>query len=171
MGKAVYLDVGGQKVLTTEVTYEDLVILYKQYIEKYEEVPNYRNCDSKHNMPQGRIITKILNDNNITRNEFLKQFGIITRLKDKTINSIMKNIIDSFPFETSENIYYLISKDIKLEKKGNTHNKYIVDLCDHFGYKYRIDYNFLVSAKNGKYELNKFFKRNPYTYDLSLIHI
>lgn len=165
MAKGCYLDVSGKKILTTEITYDDLIILYKQYIDTYGEVPNYKFCDMKHNMPQGRIITKILNDHNITRNEFLKQFGIITRLKDKTINSIIKNIIDSFPFETSENIYYLISKDIKLEKKGHTHNKYIVDLCDHFGYKYRIDYNFLISAKNGKYELNKFFKRNPYTYD------
>ena len=34
MGKAIYLDVGGRKVLTTEVTYEDLVILYKQYIAR-----------------------------------------------------------------------------------------------------------------------------------------
>lgn len=165
MGKAVYLDVDGRKVLTTEVTYDDLVTLYKQYIEKYGEVPNYKVCDSKHNMPQGRIITKIFNNKNITRDEFLKQFGITTRLKEKTINSIMKNIIDSFPFKTSENIYYLLSDNIKLEKKNDVHNKYVVDLYDVFGYKYKIDYNFLISAKNGNYELNKFFKRNPYTYD------
>ena len=31
------LDVAGRQVLTTEVTYDDLVILYEQYIEKYGE--------------------------------------------------------------------------------------------------------------------------------------
>ena len=33
MGKAIYLDVGGRKVLTTEVTYEDLVLMYTQNME------------------------------------------------------------------------------------------------------------------------------------------
>ena len=32
MGQAKFLDVDGRQVLTTEVTYNDLVILYNQYI-------------------------------------------------------------------------------------------------------------------------------------------
>ncbi len=35
MGKAVYLDVSDKKVLATKITYNDLIILYKQYIDKY----------------------------------------------------------------------------------------------------------------------------------------
>lgn len=33
MGKAIYLDVADRKVLATKITYDDLVILYQQYIK------------------------------------------------------------------------------------------------------------------------------------------
>lgn len=75
MSKAVYLDVGDKKVLSTQVNYEDLVILYNQYIEKYGEVPLYEKCDSKHNMPQRRIINRVIADKGITYRDFLLQFG------------------------------------------------------------------------------------------------
>ena len=39
MGKAVYLNVSDNKVLATKITYNDLIILYKQYIDKYGSVP------------------------------------------------------------------------------------------------------------------------------------
>lgn len=39
MGKAVYLNVSDKKVLATKITYNDLIILYKQYIDKYGSVP------------------------------------------------------------------------------------------------------------------------------------
>ena len=78
MGKAIYLDVADRKVLTTQITYDDLVILYKQYIEKYGEVPTFSKCNSKHNMPQGRIINRVISEKGITYNDFLLQFGITT---------------------------------------------------------------------------------------------
>ena len=78
------LDVAGRQVLTTEVTYDDLVILYEQYIEKYGEVPTYTTCDLKHNMPQGRIITRVLKENNITYNDFLLQFGKVSHVRTES---------------------------------------------------------------------------------------
>ena len=60
MATPVKLKVGNKEVKSTEVTYDDLVILYQQYIDTYSEVPVYSKCDSKHNMPQGRIITRVL---------------------------------------------------------------------------------------------------------------
>lgn len=86
MGKAVYLDVVDRKVLTTEVTYEDLVILYKQYIEKYGEVPLFSKCNSKHNMPQGRIINRVIADKGITYNDFLLQFGKVSHVRTESKN-------------------------------------------------------------------------------------
>ena len=56
------LKVGNKEVQSTKVTYEDLIILYKQFINTYGEVPVYSKCDSKHNMPQGRIITRVLKE-------------------------------------------------------------------------------------------------------------
>ena len=34
MGTAIILDVDGRQVRTTDVTYDDLVVLYKQFIKK-----------------------------------------------------------------------------------------------------------------------------------------
>lgn len=84
MGKAVYLDVADRKVLETEITYDDLVVLYNQYIEKYNEVPLYSKCDSKHNMPQGRIINRVIADKGITYNDFLLQFGKVCHVRTES---------------------------------------------------------------------------------------
>ena len=84
MGKAIYLDVADRKVLATQVTYEDLVILYNQYIEKYGEVPVFSKCDSKHNMPQGRIINRVIAEKGITYNDFLLQFGKVSHVRTES---------------------------------------------------------------------------------------
>ena len=84
MAQAKNLDVGGRQVLTTKVTYDDLVILYKQYIEKYGEVPIFSKCDAKHNMPQGRIINRVIADKGITYNDFLLQFGKVSHVRTES---------------------------------------------------------------------------------------
>ena len=84
MGIAKNLDVDGRQVLTTQITYDDLVILYKQYIEKYGEVPIFSKCDAKHNMPQGRIINRVIADKGITYNDFLLQFGKVSHVRTES---------------------------------------------------------------------------------------
>ena len=84
MAQAKLLDVVGRQVLTTEVTYDDLVILYKQYIEKYGEVPIFSKCDAKHNMPQGRIINRVIAEKGITYNDFLLQFGKVSHVRTES---------------------------------------------------------------------------------------
>lgn len=84
MGQPIYLNVGNRKVLTTTVTYDDLIVLYKQYIEKYGEVPTFSSCDSKHNMPQGRIIKRIVENQGITYNDFLLQFGKVSHVRTES---------------------------------------------------------------------------------------
>lgn len=101
MGKIILLNVGDKEVETTKVTYEDLIILYKQYIEKYGEVPVYSKCDSKHNMPQGRIINRILKENNITYNDFLLYFGKVSHVR--TENKDYDIFVNRFK-EVSRNI-------------------------------------------------------------------
>ena len=60
--------------------------------------------------------------------------------------------------------FYLTDVEV-YKKSNNKHNKYIVNIYDEFGYKYKTDYNFVLSSiKNGS-QLSRFFKRNPYTYD------
>ena len=60
MGKAIYLDVADRKVLATKITYDDLVKLYQQYIEKYDKVPVFSKCNAEHNMPGQNLIKKKL---------------------------------------------------------------------------------------------------------------
>lgn len=83
MAQAKYLDVADRKVSTTKITYDDLVILYKQYIEKYGEVPIFSKCDSNHNMPQGKIINRVIADKGITYNDFIVQFGKVSHVRAK----------------------------------------------------------------------------------------
>ena len=78
--------VGDKRVNTTDVTYEDLVILYQQYIDAYGEVPIYSKCDSKHNMPQGRIINRVIAEKGITYNDFLLQFGKVSHVRTESKN-------------------------------------------------------------------------------------
>ena len=81
---AKMLKVGNKEVQSTKVTYDDLVILYNQFIDTYGEVPVYSKCDSKHNMPQGRIINRVLKENNVTYNDFLLQFGKVSHVRTES---------------------------------------------------------------------------------------
>ena len=78
------LKVGNKQIQSTNVTYDDLIVLYKQFIDTYGEVPVYAKCDSKHNMPQGRIITRVLKENNVTYNDFLLQFGKVSHVRTES---------------------------------------------------------------------------------------
>ena len=73
------LKVGDKDVRSIDVTYEDLKILYSQYIETYGDVPVSRYCDAKHNMPHMRIIQSVLKENNIKYTDFLANYGKTTR--------------------------------------------------------------------------------------------
>ncbi len=91
MGKLIYLDIEDRKVLATKITYEDLIILYNQYIKKYEKIPRFDKCNAEHNMPCQNIIKKVIKNHGISYNEFLLQFGDV-RLLD--VNGIKKTVND-----------------------------------------------------------------------------
>lgn len=97
MGIPVNLKVADKEIKSTEITYNDLIILYKQYIKEFGEVPTYATCNSKHNMPQGRIITRVLRENNITYNDFLLQFGKVShvRTEDNNYDVYVKRFIQT----------------------------------------------------------------------------
>ena len=97
MSTIIMLKVGDKEVQSTKVTYDDLVILYNQFIDTYGEVPVYSKCDSKHNMPQGRIINRVLKENNVTYNDFLLQFGKVShvRTESKDYDLYVKNLFES----------------------------------------------------------------------------
>ena len=86
-GESRLLDVGGIKKEVNDITYEDLVVLYNQYIQKYKMLPTAHNCTLDKNMPYRRKILDILKINNVPLDAFNKQFDIMDgRHKHKPLN-------------------------------------------------------------------------------------
>ena len=75
------LHIDNREVLTSDVTYDDLVKLYHEYIKDHNKVPTMRECVYENNLPQGRIIKRILEENNITYKDFLLQFGKVSKVR------------------------------------------------------------------------------------------
>lgn len=84
--QGIILKIQGKEKSSTEITYDDLVILYHQFIDTYGKVPSTNDGKSKYNMPQQRIIKKILQDNNISYNDFIKQFGKYNHVRSSLDN-------------------------------------------------------------------------------------
>lgn len=72
---SVNLLVGNHVVKSTAVTYDDLIELYKQFIKKNGYVPIMRECTVANNLPQGRIINRVLKERGITYKDFVGMFG------------------------------------------------------------------------------------------------
>ena len=162
MATPVKLKVENKEVKSTEVTYDDLVILYQQYIDAYGEVPVYSKCDSKHNMPQHRIINKVLLSKNVTYDDFILQFK--NDKKDKLIQQQIEKYKQIFPINV-DNMTYNIFGNIDVIHGENKHNKYFLNIIDSDGYKYYCQYNSFINAIKNNQSLNKFFGGNKYTYD------
>lgn len=168
----VILKVGDKEVLSTEITYDDLVVLYRQFIETYNIAPKSRFCDLAHNMPQRRIINRVLQTYNITHDEFVKQFDFDPIIQKKPYKHDKQLAIEKqceyyktqFPITISD-ITYSLFEDITVCHKDNMHNTYYLPLIDNFGYKYNYSYNAVMNAKKSGKQLNRFFKWNKYTYD------
>lgn len=85
----------------------------------------------------------------------------------KNVNKQLETIIGTFPIQFSESVSYdLLNDDIEViynEKEKS--RKYLVNLIDNYGYKYRISFHHMMNSR-GRYEcLTRFFYGNPYTYD------
>lgn len=163
MSNAIILMVGDKQIQSTKITYNDLVVLYQQYIDIYGELPLSKFCDSAHNMPQRRIIKKILQDQNIEENIFIKQFNVIEKrlIATQEQSDYYKK---QFPITILDTTYYLFG-DISVIHKDSKHNSYYLNIIDNVGYKYSYSYNAVMAARKNKKPLNRFFKWNKYTYD------
>ena len=81
MGKEIYLNVNGKQVLTTEVTYQDLVWLYADFNKKNGRLPKTSEGLAKNNLPQQRIIKRVLEEAGVTYNDFMLQFGKVQHVR------------------------------------------------------------------------------------------
>ena len=70
-----------------DITYKDLVLLYKEYIDKYHIAPTSKTSTIENNLPHRVIINSILKENNLTHDKFLSFFGIMNnKRKYKPVN-------------------------------------------------------------------------------------
>lgn len=84
---------------------------------------------------------------------------MVNRLQEHTEESIQK-IKNNFPFQYTETqVLYL---DEILYKKNYD---YYITIHDNENYRYSTTHHHLQTAKHCCYELNRFFKRNPFTYE------
>jgi len=81
MGTAIYLNVDGEKVLSTDVTYQDLIWLYRDFNKKNGRLPKTSEGLAKNNLPQQRIIKRVLEDAGVTYNDFMLQFGKVQHVR------------------------------------------------------------------------------------------
>ena len=81
MGKAVLLNINGVDKLTTNINYDDLVWLYNNFKERNGRLPRTNECLSKNNLPQQRIIMRVLEENNITYNDFMLSLGKVSHIR------------------------------------------------------------------------------------------
>lgn len=71
----VNLQIGERVVKSTDVTYEDLIELYRIFIQKFGHVPITTECTATNNLPQMRIINRVLREQGVTYKDFLGIFG------------------------------------------------------------------------------------------------
>lgn len=84
---------------------------------------------------------------------------------DKTnIEKQVKIYESKFPI-VIDNITYNIFGDIDITHANKNCYIYYFNLIDNEGYKYYLNYSNIIAVLNTKILLNRFFKRNKYTYD------
>lgn len=81
---SVKLHIGEQEVLSTELTYEQLVLLYQQYTELHGKSPTANECTAKNNLPQMRIVQRVIADAGVTYKDFMRQFGKYSKVRTES---------------------------------------------------------------------------------------
>ena len=77
LGDNKMLIVNGTYKHPKDITYDDLVLLYREYIDKYKIAPTATTSNIEHNLPHRVIINSILQEKEITHDEFLSLFGLM----------------------------------------------------------------------------------------------
>lgn len=122
------VNVNGNLKNTTELDYNDLIILYKQFIEKYNKIPTYKELTLKYNMPQPKIMKKILNNQHIIYNDFLNMFGKVKHVRTENINNY-NYYVDKFKQICIEKNHVLKMKELQNNSMGLPSAYWLIKNC------------------------------------------
>ena len=81
---AVILNVDGREVISTKITYKDLIWLYKDYEKRNGKLPTTKDGLLKNNLPQGRIVNRVIAENNKTYNDFMLELGKVSHVRTES---------------------------------------------------------------------------------------
>ena len=80
MGVVIVSTPDGRNIKSNNITYDDLVILCKLFVDKHGIAPEDTDYKSENNLPSFKTVKRILLDKRVTYKEFLAQFGIVTNV-------------------------------------------------------------------------------------------
>ena len=127
MAKPLYLCVNGKLKDSRDITYNDLIVLTREYINKGNRL-NSRSFKSSNNLPCGDRVRKILNQQNMSLFDFMEMFSTYDNMHTHfNVNEIDK--LDNDP------CYYLhFSIHDELWMKYNPETGIITMHHDYIGY-------------------------------------
>lgn len=149
MPKKQILRVNKKEVESTALSYDDLVILFQQYISEYGEPPTSDKCNGKYNLPCISRIKTIVGTVGGTYEEFLYQFGLkhgvivngilksVNEISYEDLKYLYKEYIDQYhkapttvECKLENNLPYKSVINLILEQENITHDEFLLE----FGY-------------------------------------
>lgn len=79
-------DVNGIKKLGSELSYNDVKLLYSEYYKTYGEYPNYSRQKIEYNVPHNKILARVLKEKGITLNDFQNEFNVSVHVRSDPNN-------------------------------------------------------------------------------------
>lgn len=125
---ATELNINGRTVISTDVSLDDLIWLYNDFTEKNGRAPKFSECIAKNNLPQSRIINKILKENGIIYKDFLAKFGKFSKVRTyKTVDYQM--MVDKFIDVCNKEGRTLTQADLTCNQYGLPGESWFIKYC------------------------------------------
>lgn len=146
--------VNGKEKSIWDVTYDELVVLYREYIEKSGKVPTTLECKLANNLPHMKVIKKTLSKSGITYNSFLAQFGKYSHVRTECVDNY-DMYVTRFKEVCNEIGRTLTTTDLMNNEYGLPSSKWLVDNCPDKTVKNHIDFVRWCGYKEAKHVWTK----------------
>lgn len=152
MGK-LYLNVNGTKKRLKELSYDDLVWLFRDYIEKNQMLPSTDVCNISNNLPHGKRIKEILRDSHVTFNDFINQFGKYDHVRSSIDNYDI--YVERYKEKSNDVGHGLTITELKNNRYGLPSAQWLVQNCPDVNVKTFDDFVVWAGFDSNKLKRNK----------------
>ena len=126
MGKT-YVLVKEKPVRLKDLSYDDLVWLFNNYISVHGNIPLTTDCTTANNLPHDRHIKRILSNANVTYNDFMNQFGKLGHVRSSIENYDI--YLQRYKSVSNDIGHGLTISELKQNMYGLPSAKWFVDNC------------------------------------------